>query len=1246
MRILIDLQACQSTGSRDRGIGRYSLALAQAMARHAEQHELWLMLNGAFPETVIPLRQHFAGLVPPERIKVWHVPGPVAENIEGSSWRRRAGEMAREQALAELRPDFVHVASLFEGLTDDALTSLGSTGEPSPTAVTLYDLIPLANAKQYLASPLVRDWYYRKALALKNADLLLAISESSRREGIDWLQLPAERVVNISSAVDHRFQVRQYDPAAMQELRGRHGLTRPFVMYTGGIDLRKNIDALIRSYAALPAPLRMQYQLAIVCSVLQPERERLQEIAQRAGMAKDELVLTGFVPDEALPMLYNDCALFVFPSWHEGFGLPALEAMACGAPVIASNTSSLPEVMGCDDALFDPYSEAAITAKMHEALTNAGFRASLRAHGLEQAKKFSWDASGKRALAAFEEAYERRNTHALVACNAAPARKPRLAFVSPLPPERCGIADYSAELLPELARYYDIELIVDQKEVGDPWLRANFPVRDWQWFDMNAGQYDRIVYHFGNSPFHAHMFGLLARHPGTVVLHDFFLSHIASHLEFIGLAPHGWAQALYESHGYKALLDNVQAASENEIVWKYPCNIAVLRQAAGIIVHSRYSVELAQRWYGASAAEAWQVISLIRKMPATSNRSAARVQLGLSDDDFLVCSFGLLGPSKLNHRLLDAWHASPLAQDARCHLVFVGENNAAEYSDRIVKAIKSSPWSDRISVTGFAAPELFRNYLAAADVAVQLRTMTRGETSAAVLDCMAHGVATIVNDHGAMADLPGDVLVKLPDQFADTELVERFATLRVDADYRRTLGQRGIEHIQTHHAPTQIGADYFHAIEGFARELPANRRRRMFESVAALESSPAPSDIDLVALAQCVSMNCRVPGQKQLLVDVTTVAQVDAKSGIQRVVRGIVSALVAAPPEGYRIEPVIVTEYGLRYARRFTCELLGLPLPAVGDELVEAGTGDVFVGLDLNCNPVVVHRNVLAGLRINGVKVVFVVYDLLPVLRANCFPENLAGIFAKWLDAITELADGAMCISRSVADELLAWTASRQPGRQGPFHVGYFHLGADIEASLPTAGDMSSLSTVMEAIGGSPTFLMVGTLEPRKGHAQALDAFDHLWAQGGNANLLIVGGPGWKTGALAERIHAHPEYGRRLFWVEKASDEVLERLYRSATALLMASEGEGFGLPLIEAARHNMPIVARDLPVFQEIAGEHAFYFSGTDGRDLASALQQWLALREQGVAPISTGMPWLTWAQSAGQLCDAVLREHWYGTA
>ena len=110
-------------------------------------------------------------------------------------------------------------------------------------------------------------------------------------------------------------------------------------------------------------------------------------------------------------------------------------------------------------------------------------------------------------------------------------KRPRLAYVSPLPPEQSGIADYSAELIPELARHYDIDVIVDQPKVSDLEVVANCPVRDPAWFADNAASYDRILYHFGNSPFHKHMFDLLERFPGTVVLHDFFLSSVAFHLE-------------------------------------------------------------------------------------------------------------------------------------------------------------------------------------------------------------------------------------------------------------------------------------------------------------------------------------------------------------------------------------------------------------------------------------------------------------------------------------------------------------------------------------------------------------------------------------------------------------------------------------------------------------------------------------------------------------------------------------------
>ena len=169
---------------------------------------------------------------------------------------------------------------------------------------------------------------------------------------------------------------------------------------------------------------------------------------------------------------------------------------------------------------------------------------------------------------------------------------------------------------------------------------------------------------------------------------------------------------------------------------------------------------------------------------------------------------------------------------------------------------------------------------------------------------------------------------------------------------------------------------------------------------------------------------------------------------------------------------------------------------------------------------------------------------------------------------------------------------------------------------------------------------MVGTLEPRKGHAQALEAFNQLWAHGVDAALVIVGLPGWMTEVTQRRIRHHDEFGKRLFWYMDASDAMLERLYTSCTALLAPSEGEGFGLPLIEAARHNLPILCRDLPVFREVAGEHAAYFSGLDVDSLAGALQDWLSARRRGAVPVSDGIRRFTWNESARQLMNVALQD------
>ncbi len=1236
MRVVVDLQGAQAV-NRFRGIGRYSLALAQAMARRAGQHEIWITLNGLLSETTASWREAFRDLIPEERITVWHAHGPVAGVESGNRWRREAGERLRETFLASLKPDVVHVSSLFEGYGDDALTSVGILEAGIPNAVTLYDLIPLLYRDHYLADPSVRSWYERKLEHLGRARLWLAISESSRRAGMDHLNLPEEWVVNVSAAADAMYRPQQLGADAIHAIRQRYGLTRPFVMYTGGIDYRKNIEGLIRAYADLPAPLRAGYQLAIVCAGGSSQIDALRRESKHRGLAHDEVVFTGFVPDPDLVALYNLCHAFVFPSWHEGFGLPALEAMSCGAAVIGANTSSLPEVIGRTDALFDPRDQNDIATRLHAVLTDAAFRGELKRHGLEQARRFSWDSTARRTLEALERLHADQQARTIACLDRATARRPRLAYVSPLPPERSGIADYSAELLPELARHYEIDVIVAQAEVADGWIRANCPVRSAEWFDEHAHDYDRVLYHFGNSPFHWHMFGLLERNPGTVVLHDFFLSGAITGMDESGRAPGAWLEALYRSHGYHAVKEWFSPDHGESVPWKYPASLAVLRQANGVIVHSGYSRRLADEWYGEGFSTEWTAIPLLRRPPEPADRAAIRTSFGLDDEDFLVCSFGMLGPTKLNHRLLAAWLASPLAQDPRCHLAFVGENHDGEYGTELQRAISGSG-CQRIHITGFAPPALYRRYLIAADSAVQLRTLSRGETSAAALDCMAHGLPTIVNAHGAAAELPDECILQLPDEFTDAELQAALVRLRREPLLRRTLGVSAARHMGTHHDPKKVADRYRDAIERYARSGPQVHRARVLESIAALDAPPL-EEREWAAVARAVAANHPVPGGlKQLLVDISELVRRDAGSGIQRVVRSVLNELLTTPPAGYRIEPVYAADAGIyRYARRFTMRLLDCPDAGPDDEPVAAARGDIFLGLDLVPHLLPRYPGVYANLRRQGARLYFLVYDLLCLNRPDCFIGDAFSEFSSWLRHVAELADGAVCISRAVADQLAEWLDGAQPARARPLRIGWFHLGADIDASIPSVGVAPGFKAVLEKLRAQPSVLMVGTLEPRKGYAQSLAAFELLWNRDVAVNLVVAGKPGWKVEELVERLRRHPLAGRRLFWLENASDEMLRRLYETAHGLLMASEGEGFGLPLIEAAQHRLPILARDVPVFREIAGGHASYFSGVTAEALAEALKAWLDDLAAGRAPRSDALPWLTWAQSTRQLLDVI---------
>jgi glycosyltransferase involved in cell wall biosynthesis len=233
--------------------------------------------------------------------------------------------------------------------------------------------------------------------------------------------------------------------------------------------------------------------------------------------------------------------------------------------------------------------------------------------------------------------------------------------------------------------------------------------------------------------------------------------------------------------------------------------------------------------------------------------------------------------------------------------------------------------------------------------------------------------------------------------------------------------------------------------------------------------------------------------------------------------------------------------------------------------------------------------------------------------------------------------DGVLCISKTIADDYRNWLKDSRISTASDFDIAYFHLGADLNNSAPTKGMPADAPNTLAKLATRPSFLMVGTLEPRKGYRHIVDAFSRLWLGGSDVNLVIVGKVGWNIDVLVRTLKSHQELGKRLIWLQGVSDEYLECIYAGSTALIAASEGEGFGLPIIEAAQHGLPVILRDIPVFREVAGEAGFYFPGNSSEDTAECLKAWLQLYQAGTHPKSSSLSYQSWEQSVQQIRTAL---------
>ncbi len=265
------------------------------------------------------------------------------------------------------------------------------------TVFTLHDLIFLFHPETH--KPMNR-WFLTLMMPrfLRAADAVIAVSECTKRDAVRAYGIPEEKITVIYEGVSPRF--RPADPAAIAAVRQKYGLPEHFILYVGTIEPRKNLTALLEAFANLQSAIGNLHLVFVGKKgwLYEGFFRRLRELG-----LEERVHFTGYVPDEDLPVLYSAADLFVFPSLYEGFGLPVLEAMACGVPVVCSNTSSLPEVAGDAALLVDPTDVRALAAAMERALTDQALRATLRARGLERARRFTWEEAARRTLEVYRQ---------------------------------------------------------------------------------------------------------------------------------------------------------------------------------------------------------------------------------------------------------------------------------------------------------------------------------------------------------------------------------------------------------------------------------------------------------------------------------------------------------------------------------------------------------------------------------------------------------------------------------------------------------------------------------------------------------------------------------------------------------------------------------------------------------------------------------------------------------------------------
>lgn len=781
MRIGIDVQTLE-THERNRGIGKLCARTVRLLVELTPEHELVLFGLGAEPgESIAPL------LGPRVSYAPIRTDGDPADHLRLGCAAPFLWTTPEARTL-----DLYHVTS---PLMPDILLPAWS---PCPVVATLLDAIPAVLRAR--GTPLFDDagWlrYQQRVQVLSSFQGFLPISCSAADDCAVHLDLPRRRMEVTWVPISQSPLAGLSDEQA-RELVRRFELETGYVVSVSGYNPRKNIDGMLRSYALLPAALRHAHPLVLVCALNDAERTEIMAQARHYGIEND-LRATGYVTDEELLALVRCAGCMIFTSRYEGFGIPPAEAMACGTPVVLSNTSSLPEVAGDAGLLVDPDDVEGFARAVQSLLTDPELRADRVARGYLSAERFAPERYIERLLAGYRGALDRRTISVRSPETERPPGRLRVAVFSPLASRMSGIAEYTEQLLQHLAPEVEADCFIEDYEPATPAIREQFTCHSFSAFRSRQSErpYDAILYQIGNNTLHAYTLPFAERYPGITVLHDYGLLGLNRVLARRYGERHEARRRFAEQYPdadssaweNDALLDELDAH-------EYAMTRTLLRQSRTVVVHSEWLAREIRSTGGGGVADV-RVIPLgvdftYADAPRPSRAELRRRYL-VPEDAFVVASVGVINRLKRLVEVLEAF-AAYHRNDPNSYFLLVGPADPRTLQ-RMYEICARERLRHCVRFLGQRPTEELHDVIALSDVCVNLRYPSMGESSAALMNVMAMGRPALVTPANQFLEFPDSVCWKVrpgPDERHD--LIGYFRHLRAHPEDGELLGQNARE---------------------------------------------------------------------------------------------------------------------------------------------------------------------------------------------------------------------------------------------------------------------------------------------------------------------------------------------------------------------------------------------------------------------------------------------------------------------